>query len=376
MIVIVTALSAKLFVNVVVKIFNAPSSRISKALSFDEGNVFDFLRLGESPERWHRPEVPIRVIPTQVKIPPFKFPIIAKKIQKKKMAPADVKKQLAETEAKALKDKKLEDDKKEQERRKQRRKDLENLANNNAIPDNVSLQNPVLAQSNNNNGNNIPGIGSALAPAAPLVSPSPNSSANPANPAVPALNAAGGATNLAAITNSLVNNPDPATMKAFVAMLRAGKITEAQFYNVLDLMQKSPIVEARQLAVIAAGQMPRAASFELLSQETLTEKDPTVQGLVTQALQAYQNISQLNILSTELSQGSIAGKTEAAVTINNMVTGFISAKNAPANALSLLRPLIVLLNPLTQNANATLQSDAQAAINSINTLPTVVAGLS
>ena len=126
---------------------------------------------------------------------------------------------------------------------------------------------------------------------------------------------------------------------------------------------------------MTAAQFQRIESFELLSEESFLESDSTIQTLTMQALQAYQNFSQLSVISSALSQGGIEAKIRASEVIDHIITGFTANKNPPSNAETLLNPFLALLEPLTHNQNPTLTASATLALQDIQKLPTILGSL-
>jgi hypothetical protein len=366
-------IGARIFASLIAKALYAPSQAISTSLPMQDINVFDYFRHGDRNE----PNIKVKNTPKFAAVKPvFKaaIPVVATVPvhPPKKMSAKEVSKILAANAEKVAADKKIEDEKKEKERRKKRRKKLEDIANKQiqTLPaTQVISQIPTpLSQPYAQNGLgqlNVSPLANDLSTGAgskKLSAPSKITGITGVNSHRPPTSQSN--SNLAALTQLLVNKPSATLMQSFINLFHEGKITLAQYYEVLSAMQKSRTVQSRQLAVTALTNDKSQQAFEIIVADHTNESDPSTLAISNQSLQSFATLTEINVLSAELTSGSAQAKLEAAVLINQLVRGFAVSKSVPQNATVLLNPLI----PILANAATGSQSDQQFQSIALNTI--------
>ena len=237
-------------------------------------------------------------------------------------------------------------------------------------------QQPIVARymAPQNNYNNMayagaiamPAAPAAAAQAAPVTATPPVKAPAPVTPTAPA-------TNITYWTNLLVNQPTATEMQQFTTLYSSGKVTEAQYFTVMNAMAKSSVVESRTLLVQALTSIKKTESFKILSDLSATDSDSGVRSSALQAVDSYNNISYLSILSTALSSGDVNEAINGAAVIQVIAQN--SQQNMTAATQSLFKPFVQLLEPLTQSTNASLRQYATQALTSVEAIVgTSVAG--
>jgi hypothetical protein len=173
-------------------------------------------------------------------------------------------------------------------------------------------------------------------------------------------------TNISTWTSTLVDSPTATEMQDFVSLYTSKQVTTAQFYQVLDAMEKSSVALSRQFAVQAAGLYQTSESFQLLSDESVTETNGTIQSLAQQDLMAYGNANELSILSSALQSGDVNQELTSSSLIKTIVSGYTTGQ-VPASVAQSLNAMIPILTTLSQTASSA-QANAAAALQAIQTV--------
>jgi len=174
--------------------------------------------------------------------------------------------------------------------------------------------------------------------------------------------------NVATWQDALVHRPTQTLMRSFISLWQKKQITDAQFYQVLTAMQKSPLLPSRTYSVQAAQIQQRYESYVIVADEAQTEADPTLKTISATTVKAYENISGLPILSETLSGGDLVAKTQAAISLKVVIQGFVTNKNQGL-IQALLAPFVPILSAITkEQVPPDLLLAAQTDLSEINAL--------
>jgi len=102
--------------------------------------------------------------------------------------------------------------------------------------------------------------------------------------------------NVATWQDALVHRPTQTLMRSFISLWQKKQITDAQFYQVLTAMQKSPLLPSRTYSVQAAQIQQRYESYVIVADEAQTEADPTLKNNFRydgQSIRKYKRASDL-----------------------------------------------------------------------------------
>jgi hypothetical protein len=344
LIIIATAIAGKLFALLISSIVKNPAEKIKGSLFFDK----------ITQEQIHQNKVDQQVAPTktgvkspQVKLPVL-LPVIAKstKVQEEKLKKIQT---VALAKAKAAKEK---------DRRKKRRKKLEDIANKKPEAPKFSVQ--VAPQDFYTQREVAYGIGGVNST---TTAPSPAKKAVAAAPALKPNVVA--SVNLGAITLRLLHTPNYADMTTLMKYYRDHRISQAEYYNVLNQMQAGSNVDSRRLSVMGASMEQNFDAFQVLSKESIDE-DTSARETAGQSLKAYENISALPVLSEALQGGVLVSKIMASNILNEVAKGFQATPNPDPNQRNMFAQFVEILKPLAEDhSEPTLQASAQATLATI-----------
>jgi hypothetical protein len=177
----------------------------------------------------------------------------------------------------------------------------------------------------------------------------------------------------------LLAKPDAAETKRFIQLYNQSQVSSQIFYKVAQAMLADKRADMRKLGILCAGSTPSVQSFQLLATAESTETDTGVKSYEDGFLALYSDLGNLPILQKVLNSNSQpVVTTQALQRLETAATRYLSgtstapsgqpsAQSAAHNATYFQR-FVTILTDLSKSSNATVVSQAQQTLTSLQTL--------
>jgi hypothetical protein len=276
---------------------------------------------------------------------------------------SDAVKRALEHQAEIKKQAKLDEDK----RRKKRKKKLEELAKKKSPKITVE----VLAEDNSKKfrptrSDTSSSQTTVSAFAAPSPTPSTQSRYNQG--------AGQSKFDVSKLIQKIMSTPSRADLNTLIQAFQMGMISQAQYTEALLSIQKSPVAEARKLAMIGADIVKSPESFEVLALGTI-DPDSVVQEEAQKRIDEFQNIYQFPVLMQVYSSGTLISRIRASDILNTSAQNYASDPATTREQRVAFQPFVEVLSPIAKSETSSeLKQSATKALRTINELlKTVVA---